>query len=266
MHDHVVWEVSNAEREIEVLKSLTKNCLKPLFGEHSVTFENKYQEELQQEGFKVERIAFGKADTWHGSPDLRIDQVYVVSTGDGEDEVESCSVTVEGKSCVKDRHINQVVATTITSSFISYNIAAEKTINPEKTINSMIPCILINTTTFLICMYDCVRDILLISTAIDMHRSPTNLLDLHAMQVLYMVVNHQKYLRKLQDTVLSDGELKTVRSHYQELCSPKSLDALRSLKSLNENASSVRYKRDVRLDLKDITTEEVEYIKELLRR
>ena len=34
---------------------------------------------LQQEGFKVERIAFGNADTWHGSSDLRIDQVYVVS-------------------------------------------------------------------------------------------------------------------------------------------------------------------------------------------
>ena len=262
--DPVGWEVSSAEREIEVLKSFANNCLKPIFGENSVTFENKYQEELRQEGFKVERIAFGNADTWHGSPDLRIDQVYVVSTGDGDDEIES--VSVEGKSSMKDKHINQVVATTITSSFISYNIAAAKPLNPEKTINSMLPCILVNTTTFLICMYDCVSDILLISTAINLHEASTNLLDLHAMQVLYMVVNHQKYLRKLQDTVLFVDELNTMSSHYQELCSPKTLAALKTLKSLNESASSVRYKRDVRLELRDITTEEIEYIKELLCR
>ena len=93
----------------------------------------------------------------------------------------------------------------------------------------------------MICMYDCVRDILLISTAIDLHKSRTNLLDIHAMQVLHMVVNHQKYLRKLQDTVLFGNKLQTMRSHYQELRSPQYLAALRSLNSLNENVGNCGY-------------------------
>ena len=121
------------------MKSLAKNCLRPIFGEDSVTFQkfNKYVAKIQDEWFKTEHTAFGNADDWHGSPDLRIDQVYVVSTGNGEDEVESCSVTVEGKSLMKDKHINQCVATSITSSFITYNIATAA----GKSINPMLPCI-----------------------------------------------------------------------------------------------------------------------------
>lgn len=68
----------------------------------------------------------------------------------------SSTTYVERKKKIRfDRNISQLISTSAVSSF------THKKLHPDA--NSMIPTILINKTSFIICLYDSIHDVLLIS-------------------------------------------------------------------------------------------------------
>ena len=172
----------------------------------------------------------GTSNTWHGTPDLRIDCVCFLTpaTSDETEDNElgvfdfpesppnppvlSCHLkhpvstptsalssaslpsltslispsfaSVEGKMTSKARNFDQLIATTIVSSFVHHNRFKQS--------NPMTPSILIDNNDFIVCLYNCKTDVLLISDMISY--ANRGRLSASGLLALWLVVQHDKSL------------------------------------------------------------------------
>jgi hypothetical protein len=139
----------------------------------------------------------GSLTTWHGTPDIRVRGVEFVVKDVSEREkndieTEMCdsggettsdggSTPIEVKYSYMASNLPQTIATCVISSF------TERSLHPHKQI--VVPTILMAREQFRVCLYDCERDVLLISepkllaTKEQLSRS--------AVAFLWLVINHR---------------------------------------------------------------------------
>lgn len=96
---------------------------------------------------------------------------------------------VEGKRAIAPEHIHKLVATAITSSFVLHNISRTQNLG----YNSLAPCLLINGSKFYLCLFDCVKDLLLLSEPMVLTevRDRKKCLARRAMLAIWIIVNHR---------------------------------------------------------------------------
>ena len=101
---------------------------------------------------------------------------------DDNDSVHSDGRTtaVEAKISIKPSHLPQVVGTCVTTSF------TERNLHPEKK-SAMVPTVLIGQHSFRACLYDCEKDILIISSRKNL--STKGHLSQSAMVLLWAIFN-----------------------------------------------------------------------------
>lgn len=143
-------------------------------------------------------LGIGAEDTWHGTPDGRVrGEVNLIAGGyndeeDAPDDDSSDSdigsvssdrktTTIEAKRHSKAVHLSQVVATCVVAAF------TEKNLHPTK--SAMVPTILIDEHYCRVCLYDCEKDILLISGKKSL--GTKGHLSQSAMVFLWAVLNHR---------------------------------------------------------------------------
>ena len=186
--------------------ALCREIFVPLCRE--VVLETRYTTRMGKvTGVKVGYIGLGSANTWHGTPDARVrgmDVVWctteggdeggevgiesddegagqVVSDGGSDDGSDGCSAAIEGKGVWKESNLPQAIVTCVTSAFTA------KTRHPK--IKTPTPTLLIDKNEFRVCLYDCERDLLLIST--NKGLATKGGLSRSGMAQLWLVINHR---------------------------------------------------------------------------
>ncbi len=188
------FTTSTTERsEKDVMVTLCK-ILTPLSSE--VILEGTYKTHLALEResvlLSVGDIGIGSVHTWHGSPDARVRGVPVVCLKAAEDSNFQFEVLDDGsddesvtasecKVVVRPKNLKQAIATCVVSSFIA------KARHPDKP--AVVPTILINENQFCVCLYDCEKDVLMISD----HRllATNGHLSRSGLAFLWLVINHR---------------------------------------------------------------------------
>ncbi len=169
--------------------------LVPLF--ETVVFEPIYSDLVHgKPGMSTAPIGIGNYNTFHGMPDARVNGIPCVYAPDEEegDEQDTSSglgdqqdissglgssissndsvaglgsstssinwTYFEGKRQIEPKHYKKLISTAITSSFTLRNMNRE---NGMENYNTLTPTVLINKTKFCVCMYDCEKDLLLLS-------------------------------------------------------------------------------------------------------
>ena len=144
-------------------------------------------------------LGMGSISTWHGTPDLRVRSEGVefvcqdveegednVAAADSDDESSSQSsdgqtTNFEGKITFNSVNLQQAIATGVVSSF------TERNCHPGKL--PIVPTILIDQNFFRVILYDCEKDILLMSPSKNLSTKGT--LSQSAMALLWVVLNHR---------------------------------------------------------------------------
>ena len=147
-------------------------------------------------------LGMGALGTWHGYPDGRVrgnsqqSSTTIVYSSDDEDsslsDTDTCltgvlnesqgdSACIEAKLHCSPLNFPQLVSTNIVASFVEHNL--------HKTLNSAVPTILINSHCFYISIYDCCRDLLLISNKIVFKNEDE--LVASGILLLYLTINHR---------------------------------------------------------------------------
>ena len=163
-----------------------------------VTLESRYAGHPQRKlgpspvtGITCEDIGIGTIHTWHGSPDGRVrgGATFVCKDededSDEDDDSDNDSVHSDGRTTAVEAKIAsqlpQVVGTCVTTSF------TERNLHPEK--SAMVPTVLIGEHSFRACLYDCEKDILIISSKKCL--STKGHLSRSAMVLLWAIFNHR---------------------------------------------------------------------------
>ena len=170
-------KMQRQQTEADTVIQLIMKVMLPLFGEATVEKNKRYirsDDSLTKiSGLDMKFIGMGNSMTWHGSPDFRIGYVCVlcdVEEGDPyafEPEPSTISesyiphslsspTNFEAKLQIENVDRDQLTAACVVSSFINHKVHKK----------SMTPAVLINGENFIISVYDCVQDILLISDPI----------------------------------------------------------------------------------------------------
>lgn len=141
------------------------------------------------EGYKFMRvvnpIGLGEAHTWHGIPDARVrggspfeDEMDVIycppSQSDGG--------TGNFKRNIQDKKKSQTVGTCVLSSFTDHS--------NHPNLNPMVPSALISCKTIIVCCYDCVKDVLLVSEEVQLLED-SNLFKLSTLMFMWLFINHR---------------------------------------------------------------------------
>ena len=184
---------STKQSEKDVLVSLCSNIFLPLSSD--VLLENTYTTFLEKKRGPVPlqtgHIGMGTTHTWHGTPDARVrgtDLVWLKASEDeflvtegSDDESDGTATKVEEKLVAKEANLMQIIGTCVVASFIA------KARHPNKL--AMVPTILIDNKQFLVCLYHCEKDVLLLSDtkllATKGHLSRSGL------ALLWLVINHR---------------------------------------------------------------------------
>lgn len=166
-----------------------------------VTLERRFKPSLTSHpsfvtGVKCEDIGIGSVTTWHGSPDGRVRGGASFVWGekdtdeDEDDESDNDSVHSDGRTTTLEAEISirwshlahvQVVGTCVAASF------TERNLHPEK--RALVPTVLIGYKYFRVCLYDCEKDILIISSRESL--STKERLSQSAMVLLWAIFNHR---------------------------------------------------------------------------
>ena len=166
----------NTEKEVfitickKIFQSLTTDV---------VVDKNSYSKAKE---VKTGLIGMGRFDTWHGSPDGRVRGAVVIYGSAALDESEGNTSSVEAKKNIVESNVDQLVGTTVTTSFVESNL------HPTKP-HFAVPTILIDLNKFRVCIYDCKHDILLISQ--DIPLSCQGKLDPSSLFALWVVINYR---------------------------------------------------------------------------
>ena len=198
----------NKPSESEMMIKLMSTVFVPLCSD--VTLESRYARILDKcrmpmpDDVHVGAIGLGSAKTWHGTPDARVGGVEVVqrvdsgqewaleanseydseddSEDEGSDQSDGNNTQVEGKLLTLESNLAQAVSTCVVASF------TQKTRHPE--LKAMVPTVLIDEREFRVILYDCEKDILLISISKAL-ASKKGRLSRGAMALLWLVINHR---------------------------------------------------------------------------
>ena len=194
------WPVSRVnETEKTVMLDIASHILVKLCLE--VTLEKRYSAATAtMPGLTTSRLGLGSNKTWHGTPDVQVRGVAMcrgifdeeeVCGGDEEDSdsastdgtvtSDSTAVHIKGKIRYKASNLPQAVATCVVSAF------TERTNQPDK--SPLIPTVLIDKTSFRVCLYDCERDVLLISNAKSLCNKGR--MSRSGVTLLWVVLNHR---------------------------------------------------------------------------
>ena len=183
-------------KEKEVMLSLCKEIFVPLCNE--VILETRYTSRISQTPeLQVGDIGLGSVHTWHGTPDARIRRTEVVwrkdsgetfttveeifSEDEGSVESDGASTMVEGKVLSTEANLPQAVGTCVVASFTA------KARHPEQ--KALVPTVLIDEKQFRVCLYDCEKNMLLISTSKPL--ATKGKLSKSGMALLWLVINHR---------------------------------------------------------------------------
>ena len=183
---------ANPDSEKSVMLDISSEILAPLCTE--VILEKRYKADLSSylsrrpmlatATLECSDIGIGSINTWHGTPDVRVrggGVHFVHRKGEeGEDTSDGMTPTIEGKSAFND-YMAQTVATCVVSSF------TERALHPDKP--ALIPTVLIDKYRFRVCLYDCEKDVLLISS--EKSLSTKGGLSQSGMALLWVVLNHR---------------------------------------------------------------------------
>ena len=181
------------QREKVIMLGVSSNILSPLCRE--VVLESSYWEILKEQmttELDCGDLGMGSLDTWHGTPDVRVKGVEVVyrketekhmlDANDGESEsLASATATTEGNINIRDANLHQAIGTCVISSF------TEKSLHPNK--QAMVPTILIGEAQFRVCLYDCEKDVLLVSNSKSL--ATKDGLSGSGIALLWTVINHR---------------------------------------------------------------------------
>lgn len=190
-------------KEKVVIRELC-SILVPLCRQNEVNVEWRQRDLIPLvPGIKASYIGIGSLDTWHGTPDIRVRgvEMLVRSVGIGEkDDIEAevydsqeedsqeedtvsdgGTTSIEVKCSLMVSQLPQAVATCVVSSF------TERNNHPLN--NSAVPVILFARDQFRVILYDCVKDVLLISEPKLL--STKQQLSRSASALLWLVINHR---------------------------------------------------------------------------
>ena len=186
-----VPEATKKRSESNIMLDIATEILRRLCV--NVSLERKYGA-FHPPFITCEDIGIGTVKTWHGSPDgcVRGGACFVLGEEEDTDEYEDGEsdddsvhsdgrTTMEAKKLIKESHLPQVVGTCVTASF------TERNLHPEKL--AMIPTVLIGEKSFRVVLYDCEKDILIISSRKSL--STNGHLSQSAMVLLWAVFNHR---------------------------------------------------------------------------
>ena len=130
-------------------------------------------------------------NTWHGTPDARVrayqnTEIAVVrGRSSNVSPVRSLgdSVVFEAKREPMSINRHQLIATTVVSSFIERNL--------HRNSNPMVPVILITIPTVTVCLYDCTRDLLLISDELKWINVEDDTFNTANLFVIWLFIHHR---------------------------------------------------------------------------
>lgn len=196
----IPWPPFTQMSEHTAFIEISRQILAPISGKNEVildrTYRNLLKDLVTDSRLTSDCIGFGSSETWHGSPDARVRGTEIIGHNfidddatepfgsDNDEEIsDTCSnVSTGTTTTIETKHLQQLVATCVVSSFIENNL--------QKKLPSMVPSILIDANGFSICFYDCVDDILLISQTIQL-LSKTNRLSSNGVLLLWLTINHR---------------------------------------------------------------------------
>lgn len=89
---------------------------------------------------------------------------------------------IEGKQDVGEKFMPQLISTAVISSFTEHNL--------HKSLNPLLPVVMLNCSKLRICMYDCIYDILLLSDYIEIRRDSHNI-SKFGLVLLWLLLNHR---------------------------------------------------------------------------
>lgn len=109
----------------------------------------------------------------HGQQKLLFTVIILAGTSESASAISSHSswTYLEGEPTIFSSHFKQLIATAITSSFTQRNYFTSVGDDGH---NTLTPTVLINKEKFFICLYDCNKDILMISDKLSM-KEPRNI-------------------------------------------------------------------------------------------
>lgn len=185
-------DVEKESMEYQVLQELVLKLLNPLSS--SIVLESRKHTSWVSRNFdersdfvSVGNLGMGsKETTWYGTPDGRLrgfssdsDVAFLSNEEDEEPESDGASVNLEVKRVIK--HESQAIGTAVVASF------TENSLHPS--LNSLVPCILLNCNSLQVYMYDCVSDVLMITEKVSFRQGPK--LEKSSMLFLWLFINHR---------------------------------------------------------------------------
>lgn len=161
-------EIFSGTKEKDTFFAIANNILSKLGNNVTLsheTFQSMVKEDHQPSNVFVGKLGMGTPFTWHGYPDARVrahsgdTNLITMEKKDNPDDSPTStlgdSCLVEGKIGGQQFNINQLIATTVVSSFIEHNLHGD--------VNPLTPVIMIGAPKAQICLYDCQQDVLLLS-------------------------------------------------------------------------------------------------------
>ena len=181
-------DLQKSKSEREIFLEVCSKILVPLCRHNEVVLEKGYERFLREGQYaelRCSHLGMGTNQIWHGFPDARIrgSEVQRWSDSDECDDEDSDSdgatTTVEGKVSLRFTCMQQVVGICTISAFIEKNLHNVP----------LVPTILIDSARFRVCLYDCEKDVLLISGPNTL--ATENCLSPFGMLLLWLVINHR---------------------------------------------------------------------------
>ncbi len=184
--------------ERHICKVVCNEIFIPLCAINEVVLEKRYRKIVSGfSGLSCKDLGLGTVKTWHGTPDAIVRGTPVVVSSDDTDDFDDTddtddfddsasdgwSTTVEAKKRIKVAHLPQAIATAVVASFTEHNC--------HSSMNPMVPTILIDGDKFRVLLYDCKKDVLLMSPVKQLSNATHPRLSSTAMTLLWVVINHR---------------------------------------------------------------------------
>jgi len=196
----IAWPPLKPFNEHTAFLHISQKLFVPLCCNDEVILEKSYTKYLQSlgpgsDGLRACNIGLGSFKTWHGTPDARVRGTEIIhstikenpahNSDDSGDSIISNGLTtvIEAKLQWDKHHMAQMVSTCVVSSFIENNL--------HSNYPSIVPTILIDVNSFMVCLYDCNEDVLLISRPVQLKSKRRDVLSRTAVLFLWLVINHR---------------------------------------------------------------------------
>lgn len=185
--------------EKNVMRELISKLFEPLAVDVKVERRQHLQWVRENYGHSNSTVHAGslgmgiETQTWYGTIDARLrghggkgdsGAVLLLDHDCDEDGMESDGTTVAVELKRKGKGISQAIGSAILASFV------DNKLHPEE--NPVFPCIFLNCTKFRVILYDCKKDVLLITEDISLYKEGSRqIVSKFAIFVLWIIINHR---------------------------------------------------------------------------